>query len=448
MKIMRFHYLFTFLLIFSLGLLGGCQSEKTDMSEILGTVPADASAVITVNLHNLIEKGGGKIEGSKILPGKDIEDMMKRAVADSVSNRNIRAIFNGETGIDPSVAVFFIEGMEQYVTGYLADPEKFKEYVKNETGYPFTDENGVERSGNMAVKGNQFWIHANHNNDINSDDIARFAGLSEKLSFMNNPYAKHLASAEQDISGWASLNCIYGMADMTFATRTLVAMGMALVFTDAQSVNFDANFGKGEFTTTLSLLDSKCNPARFNLPVDRIDVGLVKNLSQSGDMIIAMAIPERLVTEIEKGLKDKNVPGVDLLMQSLGAIDGTCVFELGEDGMKGTLTTKGEGTVNLSDMLNEMFDANVTKDGKILHFAKGDEVSGAIINEKVADAFRGAMFGMVVSPDASPSSQIFKMHMRDMVTVMSPKEGSMELKATVSSDNEKENFLLTMVKSM
>lgn len=433
-------------LLFALiaAILPSCSPDKADMSELLATVPADASAVATVNIRSLVEKAGCKIDGSKIVPGKEVEKLIADHAADSTAN-NIRSIFNGETGIDPSVAIAFLEGSDLYITGFLADPDTFKGYVQKETGENFRSEENVEISGNMAVKGNQFWIHANHRNDINPKEISRFASLSEKLSFLSNSYANHLTAPESDIEGWANLSSLYNVSGMSFQNKTLAGMGLAILYSDAQDIAFKANFENGRLATSLNILNSKGEPAKFNLPTDRIDIGMVKDLSKSADMIFAMAISPKMIEQIKKDLGEKSVPGADALFSALSAVDGTCVIAASDAGMKGVVSTKGEGTADLSNLLSSFTGATVTKDGKLLRFEKG-EIAGKIENASVADNFKGCMFAVVVAPDTEIRPEFKNMEIRNVFSALVPNEGSVELTVTVNSFNEKENFLLTFLK--
>ena len=427
-------------------LVTSCSSDKADLSELLSTVPADASAVAAVNIKNLVEKAGCKIDGSKIVPGKEVEALIAKHATDSTSN-DIRAIFNGESGIDPSAAIAFLEGSDLYITGFLADPTRFKEYMEKETNEPCKSENGIDLSGNIAIKGNQFWIHANHHNDIDPQEITRFTSLSEKLSFLSTGYGQKLVAPENDVEGWANLTALYNASGMSFQNKAIAGMGLAILFTDAQDIAFHANFEEGRLATALNVLDSKGQPAKFNLPTDRIDVSMVKNLATSGDMITALALPSRLISQLQKDLGEKNVPGASQLFESLAAVDGTCVIEVGDEGaQKGVISTKGEGTATLSDMITQLFNTTVTKDGKLLRFENG-EMKGKIENASVADDFKGCMFGVVVTPDMTSRPEFQGMPLKNVFSALVPSDGSMELTVNVNSFNEKENFLLTFLKA-
>lgn len=427
-------------------LLSSCSGDKADVSELLSTVPADASAVVAVNVRNLAEKAGCKIEGSAIVPGKEVEALFADNDSADIDSQRIRAIFNGDAGIDPTVALAFLEGNELYITGFAASPDKFREFVKNEFEGDFQKTEDVETLGNVALKGNQFWIHASHRNDVSAEQIKRFVSLNEKLSFLSNAYSEKIASFSHDIEGWANISSLYNASGMSFQQKAMAGMGLAVLFSDAQDIAFHADFLPGQLLTSLSVLNSKGAPAKFNLPTDRIDVGLVKNLGESADNIIALAISPKLIEQLQKDLGDKNIPGMDLLAPALSALDGTSVIEMAEGAVKGVVSTKGEATAALSDLINETLNVTVTKDGKLLRFEQG-EMTGNIRNAEVADRFKGAMCAMVTSSTKFVGHDFRGLPVKDIFSALIPSEGSMSLEVTVSTEMPKENFLLTFIKS-
>lgn len=427
-------------------LLSSCSGDKADVSELLATVPADASAVVAVNVKNLVEKAGCKIDGSTIVPGKEVEALFADNDSTDITSQRIRDIFNGNAGIDPTVALAFLEGTDLYITGFAASPDKFREFVKNEFEGDFQKTGDVETLGNVALKGNQFWIHASHRNDVSAEQITRFVSLNDKLSFLSNGYAEKIASFSHDIEGWANLSSLYNASGLSFQQKALAGMGLAVLFADAQDIAFQGDFLPGQLLTSLSVLNSKGEPAKFNLPTDRIDVGMVKNLGESADNIIALAISPKLIEQLQKDLGDKNIPGMDLLAPALAALDGTSVVEMADGAIKGVVATKGEATAALSDLISQSLNVTVTKDGKLLRFEQG-EMTGSLRNAEVADRFKGAMFAVVTKSTQFALDEVKNMMVKDIFFALIPSDGSMSLEVAISTESPKENFLLTYIKS-
>lgn len=428
-------------------LLSSCSGDNADVSELLATVPADATSVIAINVKSLVEKSGSKIDGSKIVPGDEVRKLLSTNITNAENKKIIRSILNGESGIDPTVAVIFLEGTDLYITGFLAEPDKFKTFMAKESGGEFSDSNGISTMDNVAFKGNQFWIsNSRSRNSIDPEQITRFLALDDKLSFLSNSYSPKLSSFSNDIDGWANLSSLYNASDMSFQQKAMAGLALAGLFSDAQDIAFHANFEKGKLTTGLSVLNSKGVAAQFNLPTDRIDVGMIKELSTSGDILVATAISPKLVEQLRKDFGDKNIPGLGMIMPALSAIDGTCVIEGGENGFKGAFSTKGDATAALSDLISEFTGATVNKDGKILRFQKG-LVDGKIKNDEVADLFKGAMIAAVISDNMSRKNSLDTFPFKDMFMALIPAENSMQLEVTVNSGYPKENYLLTFIKA-
>ncbi|MDE6716876.1 MAG: DUF4836 family protein [Muribaculaceae bacterium] len=436
------------IIIFSLliSLLPSCSGSKTDTAELLATVPADASAVAALNLKSVIEKTGCKIEGSKIVPGKEVAALVAGQDRDTADR--IRAILNGETGVDPSSAIFFVEGSDFYITGFLADPDTFRKYISEDGAMQIASENGIDRCGNTALKGNQFWIRASHRNDIDPAEIARFSELSEKTSFLSNAYSSRLAEISHDIEGWGNLAAIYNASGMSFRDKTMAGLGLAVLFSDARDLAFNADFENGRFISSLSILNSKGEPAKFNFPSDRIDPAMVKELSGSADTFFAMALTPALVKSLEKELGDKNIPGAEMILSALGAIDGTCAVAANGSMVKGAVSTTGENTADLTDFISSSTGSTVIKDGKILRFNNG-EVNGTLEAADIAPQLKGAMFALVTSGTA-PTGQFTPADLPVKYTLiaLSPSQGSMEITSEIRAFNEKENILLTFLKAI
>ena len=64
-------------------LLSSCSGDNADVSELLATVPADATSVIAINVKSLVEKSGSKIDGSKIVPGDEVRKLLSNNITNS-----------------------------------------------------------------------------------------------------------------------------------------------------------------------------------------------------------------------------------------------------------------------------------------------------------------------------------------------------------------------------
>lgn len=64
--------------VVTLVVTAGCSSGKPgDINGLLETVPADASAVMVMNMHAMLEKAGCKVNGSEVVPGKELASVLE-----------------------------------------------------------------------------------------------------------------------------------------------------------------------------------------------------------------------------------------------------------------------------------------------------------------------------------------------------------------------------------
>ena len=429
------------LLVAVMLLLGSCRNSTTNIHDLLATLPKDASTVVAFNVHSSLEKAGCKIDGSKV----ELSPEMKAAL-DKTNNPDVRQLFNGEYGIDPEAVVIFIEGRDVYLTGFLARPDDFVKAVSQQTGAPF-EGNGVKTSRNYAYKDNQFWISLSNDQTIHSSEVERFLSLSERLSFTANDYADSMVDLSHDIQGWSNIVGIVNAIGLDFQERQFFRMGLETLFDDAVDLTFTADFDKGSFTSITQIINSKGKPAKFLLPADKIDVSTISGDNGSAGLFMAVALPEKLMQEISQQVEGKGFSLLGAIMPMFKCIDGTSLLRMGIDGrIAGLITTTGQNTASLTDLLTSQFGLKVNKDGKILHFSQG-EVSGPLTNNDVAPDFMGATIGMVVSPGMNQGDASAHMGLRKISAMLEGYNGSMQLRITATSNNEKENILISILEA-
>jgi len=424
--------------------LNSCKSDSSaDISDLLSTVPNDASAVAAFNLRSIVEKTGSKIDGSKVVPGKELSALIENSGKSSGFSR----FFTKDYGIEPETAVIFVEGQDTYLSGYLARPESFRKAVEEETSSSFTKENDVETCGNYAMKGNQFWQKISHRNSISASEISRFTSLSEKLSFLSGNYGETLSELDHDIKGWGNITGMFNVAQLDFQSKSMARMAIESIFTDAEDLAFHVDFEKGKMSSSMLILNSKGKPAKFNFPAEKIDVSVVKHAGTSADMILAMAISPKMIEQLKEQTDGKGISVLGMVLPALSSIDGTAVIE-GRNGahdIAGVISTKGEGTAPLSDLLTSALECTVTKDGRLLRFSRGT-VAGRITNEEAADKLKGAIFGLVTTTDGFGDDPA-ENPIDNVAVTLTSHESSIRLNAIAEGKEKKENILLSLIKS-
>lgn len=423
-------------------ILGACSGNNVaNISDLLATVPNDASAVVAFNVRSALEKAGCTVEGSKVTMNKTIEKALENS-----SGSDIKRFFNGEYGVDPSAAVIFVEGHEIYLTGYLAQPSQFKKAVEKETGAPF-EGSPVETSGNIALKTQQFWVRLSHKNEINTDEIARFTSLTDRLSFLANDYGDNLADLNHDIKGWSNIIGLFNTAGLDFQSRSLLRMIMESVFEDAEDLTFEADFEKGRFVAVTRILNENGDPAKYLLPAEKIDISAIDKAPETANFLMAIATPERFISEIRKQVGDKGISVIGAILPMLECVDGTTVAAIGTDGsFSGIIPTNGNGTSRLADLLSTQLNAQVSKDGNNLLFSHGT-VSGPIVTKDVASRFKGASIGLVMTPATNPGAGDPSIGLKDISVMFEGTEGSLQLRLEAESIDQSENILISVLQN-
>lgn len=425
-----------------------CSDKKADAQDLLKTVPSDASLVAVANVHSLLEKAGCKVDGSEIESGQAIGNLIG-GISDERVKKLATAFYNGDSGVDPSVALIFTEGYYTYVTGIVTDPTLFKKTVEETLGVKFIDKEGVETASTVALLENRFWINVNQS-DIDPKEVKHFTSLSDDQSFLSKDISKQLAEFEKDIVGWGSINGMLNTSGLNFQQRAPIQVAFQTLFEDASDFIFNVDFLKGKAEIDAKVINSKGKAAKFLFAADKIDIETVKKISGTGaDAYGAIAVPSKLIKQIQKDAKDKGPSVIGMFVGMLTNVDGTMAFATSKDGMKGVITTNGESTTELTTELTR-FGYTVSKEGKLIMLTQGT-VAGQLKGDAVAEDFKGALAGAVInlkegqfSPKQTPNQ---KVTLDKCVFRLIPSDGGINFKIEIYSTDSKENFLLSAIEA-
>ncbi len=426
------------------------KNNSADTETLLATIPSDVSAVTVVNLRSILDKSGCKIDGDKITPGKEILSAI--AISQNQTIKNVaNLIFSGDSGIDPSVAAFFIEGFNTYLTGFVADTEKFKQLVEKEFMEDFTSSDNIEKCGSVALQGNRFWMCVSSLNTIELNSVKHFITLSENQSFISSIGAENLKKPDHDLMLWADIKGIMNATETDFNTKAMTNVALEAMFADASMVEGCLDFMKGKMQLDLGVFNSKGERSKFLFPLSKIDPEVVKMLDASGNLLFAAAISSKLIDKILKETEGKGVSLIGIYAQALSCVDGTCAIALagGEDednSLKGIITTSGKDSSTLTGMLS-MFGVKTEQSGNRLLISKGNP-TGTIIPANVASEMKGAMIAATVSPDAAGKNSgnlLNNDKVKDITVLVTPKDKSIEMTIKATSKNEKDNFILSLL---
>lgn len=426
--------------------LNSCTKEAVSTEDLLSTVPSSAGFVVGLNTSAMLEKAGCKVDGSSVKPGEDVEAWLERSNGISDAGRkSARLLLTGESGLNPGAALLFSDAYSIYLTALVSDTGKFTDFVENMTGEKFADENGVQICANVAMKGAQAWMCVSSHNTIDSKTVDSFASLSRERSFLSNTYSSHIASMKSDIVGWADLKSVmrYGLTSGRLSSINLLT---GMLFENATALSFSADFTKGKATATINVINDKGEPARYLLPVSRIDVPTVKTLGEKANVVAAASISKDLVKKIENMGASLGGQMFSLFIDALKPLDGTLAIASGsrsdlDSSLSAVITTDGSPSRDLMSMLSSFGQTSV--EGKLVKVTNGT-LEGALQIATAADAMKGAVMAIAVDM-TSPGSGAAGV---DYATIALVPDGiGLRCDISAAGSNPSENILLTLIKS-
>lgn len=442
--------LFGFTVLLALA-LGSCTSDKSaDAGDLIATVPSDASFVATVNLAQLLDKAGCKVDGSKITPSEEVKSVFGNRNSDSKGRSGMQNqamaedFYNGKSGIDPTVAVVFKVGYYTYLTGIAADPAQFKASVEKNYGDTFSREGDFDVAGNVALADNQFWVNLDKG-AIDEKELAHFRTLSQSQSFASNAYASQLSKISTDLEGWGNIAALLNTAGLSFQDRATAQVTLQLLFEDPADMAFSLNFGKGTAEATATVLNSKGKEAKFLLPAEPVDLKTIDRIGGNADILAAVNVPAKLMKKLKEDTDSKSPSTLGYMLEQLKGIDGTIAFAMTQGtthGFKAVISTDGQNTAALSALLDNQ-GATVVKDGNYLVASEG-AMEGSTSVSELAKSLKGTVAG--VSGSLPENVAPVSLPLKSCSFALRPHGSGMQIELKLALTNDKENFLITALR--
>lgn len=438
-------------------ILNSCKKDTADTADLLATVPSSSGVVAGVNLKSIIEKTGCEINGTNVKPGKEVEAWINGLGNDNSSLKNIiQLILTGESGIDPTVAVYFADAYNSYLTFSLSDTSKFEEIVKNNSGEEFEkQDNDVSTCGNVAVKGAQAWICVSSYNTIDSKAVANYSTLDSNQSFLQNPYSSHISSMSGDVAGWGNLKLL-SRSNSPIPGFSSINMISGMLFENAAALSMSLEFLKGKLEITAEVLDADGKTSKYLLPAAKVDTSTIKSIGGNAQLVGAISITKDLTKKIEKMASSLGGNMLGGFMDVLKPIDGTVAFAGGSldnpgSQFSGVITTDGNPTREFMAAVSELGDTR--KDGKDVWVSKGS-VSGDIDVAKAAEALSGNTLGLMLNLQNAPTGDmnVGGMNLADaqvmktLIFGLEPQGAGLKLNLTLESIEPSENVLITLIR--
>lgn len=414
--------------LFIAGMFSSCSKDSSgDARDLLATVPSDAGGVAVIDLGGILDKLDCKTSGSEITLSKELTEAYVKENPTDKDKPKPGELKKIDMGIAPtSLVMFYAE--RPYITGVLDDPAKFKAYVEKEQKGTFKEEQGANVLNEVAYIGNQFWVSPS--GSISPDRLVQFTKLSKDQSYASNSLADELTKMDHDIAALASTDALLNNMGHQ---RNQLRLALTSIFDDASWLEFDGDFNKESFEMEASIYNSERKPAKFLLPFEKIDTKTVESLGNNADILFAAGVPKALVKKVLDVFASFGGGLPKDVTDAIGSIDGTIAGAMSDNGSgsKAVITTDGNASPALLEMLGNQSGMTVTRDDKFIRLQQGAASCGNLLNiPKVTDEFKGAYFGMATG------GQSIAKGVKELVFTAKPDNGSLKFCLEITYDGD------------
>lgn len=406
--------------------LAACSDKSSgDARDLLSTVPADAGAVVMVNVQSLMEKGGFKFKDGKPVPSAEATRWLD-SLGDAETGQALHCLATGDLGMAYEAAVIFMTD-QPYVSVLLDDPDKMRAGIDSIFHTPMTQQDGVWIGNRCAIKGNQLWMTMQY--EARPEVINGFAELAEKKSILSKKVSESLVELKKDFNGVGDLTSLISFARnrriMDMSEIGMINMALSALFENPSYLIISGDYSKEKLlTVNVGVLDDDYNPAKYLLPVGKVDTKAVKEIAAAADIVVALAVPSKLIDRVQKMASSFGGALPPNMAEILRPIDGTIVgaTDPGKDAFAITIATTGRETSSLQNLLATF--GSVVRDDKTIRLTSGIMEGGSITSDRCAELLKGSAGGLVMGPlhkGADPTVILFR-----------PVSGSLEMEIRVN----------------
>lgn len=194
-----------------------------------------------------------------------------------------------------------------------------------------------------------------------------------------------------------------------------------------------------------NILNTKGSLAKFLFPTETIDVKTVESAGTTTDALAAIAIPNKLITELIKQTSSKGVSMFDIILKSFSGVDGTTAVAFNENGsaLSGVISTNGQNMAAITQLLAQR-NVKTVLDGNKIRISEGTLSGNSQVSELAAE-FKGAMLGV-----ATASARDFIKGSNEAVAggafTLRPSGNSLQARVVLFGTDRDKNILSGLVK--
>jgi hypothetical protein len=271
-----------------------CSDSDKNVVRLLKYVPQDAEFVAAVNLESASDK---------------LKEPLQQAFEGASDSAELfKCIKN-------TAAVAFKKGNVICVMWFVDDPDEFQSLIEKQIG-KLTKKDGMLVGNGIIMKDNQVWVSPNQTADLQrfTDELKENYGSTEG--------GKRLIEMKDDLSMIASV-------DLLNSSNIPNTQYLSMLWNDASYIYIGADLDKEKIETKCEVLNRKYKQASFLLPLQDVDMNVVKKLNSNLDIVAAIGY-DSSVSVMLMPILGGNYSDL------LSAINGTIAFGLdtgSESGM-------------------------------------------------------------------------------------------------------------------
>lgn len=314
-------------------ILSSCSCSR-DKKDLLSFVPADTAGVAVIDLTNLWDQLEIKVDGDDLSYCSEIKDLLKLGNIKSKDLDKVAEVLKMFEGTAKTIVIFEYEDAV-WGTFYVKDGDDFIKTLEDEGNADFDKEEGYKVWEHIAVKGDQVWFCVNPaktDDDIDPEAIEQLADLDKDKRFDKKyeKIAEYMLGEDVCSAYCINMEKILDYVNNSY-DRQMCNMALSMVFDQAKFLVGQSKLNDKGMTGEVRMLNDKQEPAKFLLPMAKIEAAGLSKLNNNAPLIAAVAVNPELVQKI-KGVIEKMdgslSEGDQEVFSVLGALSGTSGFSL------------------------------------------------------------------------------------------------------------------------
>lgn len=404
-------------------LLASCSNGvKDDLNALYNTIPEKAAVVVSGNFEKIASQLGAELDDGQIkslgksglsaLGGKDVKD-------------ELRKLQKRTKGMKIGAFAGFVLSDNFYMTFMLSDADLFMKNYAREAGGSWEKSGGYYYLEDCVVVDDRCWT----GNNITVDKVKDFMDLSEVESFLSCEYAETMASSNDAITFWASVDGL--VSGLGFAEQAQVRTAVSMLYSNPEYIVGNMNFKKNSAESEIMLVKSDYKPAKCVIEMEKIDASTVGSLGGNANTVFAMGISSELVKKI-KNLGSSMGGGIpsemwDMISPLEGTIAVASTADISNDnpataGAKAIISTNGKKNALLGQALEEVGDVQVKGDNFII--SKGNYGKGRLDVAETGKEMKDAWIGVAFAAKEDGTKM-------KILLLLEPKDGTLALRSKV-----------------